>query len=238
LEYVLGDGIGYIDFVDIMPKHDLHEYSNGDKISTIEKRVVEAARVSFVGDGASTEDRNLARDLKLLKFLLANGHTTPLEHVNVTMAIKTPLFVSKQIMRHRTWSFNEISRRYTSVEPEFYIPKQFRKQTLTNRQGSGEFMKDKQNAFFAGSLTELCENAVITYNYAISQGMSKELARMWLPQNMYTCLVGTVDLKNMIDFVNKRVATDAQWEIRVYAAAMQRYIAKVAPNIAILLWAL
>lgn len=236
MNFVLGDGIGCIKFIDIMPEYGHYTYSDGSKISTIEKRVIEAARVSFIGDKARKEERTLEKDLRLLHFLINNGHTTPLEHVNISMEIKAPLFTARQMMRHRTWSVNEISRRYTHVEPEFYIPKQFRKQSKYNKQGSGEFMTDKQNEFFRGSLNELCENAQITYNFAISEGMSNEQARMWLPQNMYTSFIGTVDLKNLIDFINKRAAQDAQWEVRAYAIAMQDYVTKVAPNIAKTQW--
>ena len=236
MDYVLGDGIGYIQFVDIMPDYGHYTYSDGSQISTIEKRVIEAARVSFIGDKIKKEERTLEKDLRLLRFLIQNGHTTPLEHVNISMVIKAPLFTARQMMRHRTWSVNEISRRYTHVEPEFYIPREFRKQSKDNKQGTSGIMTDKQNEFFRGSLNELCENALITYNFAIAEGMGNEQARMWLPQNMYTSFIGTVDLKNLLDFINKRAAQDAQWEVRAYAIAMQNFVTRIAPNIAKTQW--
>ena len=98
------DNKGFVELVDSM----------GDDL-----RVVNSARVSFNKEKEVFD----AKDEKLIEYLLENKHTSPLEHVVFTFLVKVPLFVRSQWMRHRTWSFNEVSRRYTSEEMDFYIPK-------------------------------------------------------------------------------------------------------------------
>ncbi len=93
---------------------------------------VRAARVSYDGDLKGTK-----QDTGLLKYLLVNGHTSPFEQVVLTWEMKMPIFVARQIVRHRTASLNEVSQRYTELDPpEFYIPEQFRRQDKVNKQGS------------------------------------------------------------------------------------------------------
>ena len=110
MENVLGDGIGFVKLVDSM----------GNDLS-----IVRSARVSY----GKTSEEFSDRDKKLIKYLIKNSHTSPLESVTFTFNIKCPLFIARQWMRHRTWSYNEISRRYTSENIEFYIPKEFRIQS-------------------------------------------------------------------------------------------------------------
>ena len=97
-----------------------------------EATIVNAARVSF-GKLKSTMDE---RDVKLLNYLIENRHTSPLEHVVFTFSVHCPLFVRGQWHRHRTWSYNEISRRYTEIDLEFYTPVKLRRQAESNRQAS------------------------------------------------------------------------------------------------------
>ena len=97
-----------------------------------EATIVNAARVSF-GKLKQTMDE---RDVALLDYLIANKHTSPLEHVVFTFSIHCPLFVRGQWHRHRTWSYNEISRRYTEIDLEFYTPVSLRRQAESNRQAS------------------------------------------------------------------------------------------------------
>ena len=104
-----------------------------------DKTIVEAARVSSGNDGALLWTNKVNdKDRKLIKYLWKNKHTSPFEHVVFTFLIKCPLFVRSQWMRHRTWSYNEISRRYTSEDIDFYYPNWFRTQSESNRQGSSD----------------------------------------------------------------------------------------------------
>ena len=111
------DGKGYVELVDHM----------GSDLT-----IVNSARVSF-GKHKQTLDE---KDIKLIKYLVKNKHTSTFEHNVVTFRIKVPLFVRSQHHRHRTWSYNEISRRYTDFNIEFYEPDSFRTQHKSNRQAS------------------------------------------------------------------------------------------------------
>ena len=95
-----------------------------------EATIVNAARVSF----GKLKDAMDDRDVGLLNYLIENKHTSPLEHVVFTFSIHCPLFVRGQWHRHRTWSYNEISRRYTEIDMEFYTPPKLRRQAESNRQ--------------------------------------------------------------------------------------------------------
>ena len=97
-----------------------------------ESTIVNAARVSFGKLKADMDER----DVKLLEYLIDNRHTSPLEHIVFTFSIHCPLFVRGQWHRHRTWSYNEISRRYTEIDMEFYTPEVLRRQAESNRQAS------------------------------------------------------------------------------------------------------
>ena len=111
------DGIGKVDYICHMGS---------------DMTVVNSARVSF---GKEVEEIS-ARDKKLINYLIKHRHTSTLEHCTVTFRIKVPLYIRSQHHRHRTWSYNEISRRYTEVNLEFYEPKAFRTQHKSNRQAS------------------------------------------------------------------------------------------------------
>ena len=104
--------------------------------------VVNSARVSTGRHGSRTswvsETSLNAEDIKLIKFLANHQHYTPFEHCVVTLHLKVPIFVARQIQRHRTFSYNEISRRYVDDEPEFYIPKIWRKRSESVKQGSSD----------------------------------------------------------------------------------------------------
>ena len=114
-----GDGIGRVDYVEHM----------GSDLT-----IVNAARVSF-GKHKDVLDE---KDERLIKYLIKHRHTSTLEHNVVTFRFIVPLFVRSQHHRHRTWSYNEISRRYTDVDIKFYEPKLFRTQHRSNRQASNE----------------------------------------------------------------------------------------------------
>ena len=114
-----GDGIGKVEYVEHM----------GSDLT-----IVNSARVSF---GVHKEELD-ERDIKLIKYLIKHKHTSTLEHNFITFRFKVPLFIRSQHHRHRTWSYNEISRRYTDVNLEFYQPTEFRTQHKSNRQASND----------------------------------------------------------------------------------------------------
>ena len=192
-----------------------------------ETTIVNAARVSF-GKLKSTMDD---KDIVLLDYLIENRHTSPLEHVVFTFSVHCPLFVRGQWHRHRTWSYNEISRRYTEIDMEFYTPPVVRAQAVSNRQASvvdpainRPDLKDKITAHNQKSLE--------FYEELLAAGVCREQARGVLPQNMMVTFWGTVDLGNLLHFLELRDSEHAQWEIREYAVAIKQLIKPFIPNVA------
>lgn len=186
--------------------------------------VVSAARVSRLGEGS----KGVEQDAKLIKYLLKNKHTSPFEQVTFQFLVKCPVFVARQWHRHRTWSYNEVSRRYTSDKIDFHIPDELRKQAETNKQASDGRIESNE----AGLIHEIESHsnlALMLYEILISSGVAREQARMVLPQNMYTSFYGTVNLHNLFHFLSLRNKPDAQKEIRVYAEAMETLIQPVVP---------
>ena len=192
-----------------------------------EATIVNAARVSF-GKIKTTMDE---RDVGLLKYLLDNRHTSPLEHIVFTFSIHCPLFIRGQWHRHRTWSYNEISRRYTDIDLEFYTPEHLRRQAENNRQASVE-----DPAFDDAALRELIrrqnEDSLKLYEHLLDSGVCREQARGVLPQNMMVTFWGTVNLNNLLHFLELRDSDHAQWEIREYARAIKKLIKPVVPHVA------
>ncbi len=172
--------------------------------------VVNAARVSF---GGSSESLNL-RDEKLIGYLADHEHMSPFEHTGATFHVECPIYIAAQIMRHRTFSYNQISRRYTSENPEFYLPVP-REQAKSNRQASGD--KHARAAYWAEKFSLLHKKCLESYQEAIKDGVSREVARGILPQNLNTKFYMTGNLRNWAHFIKLRRSSDAQYEVRLIA---------------------
>lgn len=192
-----------------------------------EATIVNAARVSF-GKIKTEVD---PRDEALIKYLIANKHTSPLEHLVFTFSIHCPLFVRGQWHRHRTWSYNEISRRYTEIDLEFFAPAQLRRQSENNRQAS--FVDENfQAPELIGAIRDNNQRCLALYNRLIDSGVCREQARGVLPQNMMVTFWGTVDLSNLLHFLELRDSEHAQVEIREYAVAIKQLIKPIVPHVA------
>jgi len=203
---IYGDGIGRVDYVNHM----------GDDLT-----VVNSARVSF---GVEKDELD-ERDKKLINYLIKHRHTSTLEHNLITFRFCVPLYVRSQHHRHRTWSYNEISRRYTDVNIQFYEPKEFRTQHKSNRQASNA--EELINPFIASAsdpaavvVKRMHSVALSAFNDLIEAGVCREQARGVLPQNMYTEYYGTTSLHNALNFCRLRLHEGAQWEIQKVAEAM------------------
>ncbi len=193
-----------------------------------ETSIVNAARVSF-GKMRSEMDE---RDVKLVQYLIENKHNTPLEHVVFTFLVHCPLFVRSQWHRHRTWSYNEISRRYTEEDLEFYVPPQLRAQAENDRQASVEAGEGLDQAACRQLIDQQNKAALAVYEDLLKRGVCREQARGVLPQNLMTTFWATVDLSNLLKFLELRDSEHAQWEIRVYAAAIKKLIRPSIPHVA------
>jgi thymidylate synthase (FAD) len=210
-----GDAIGFVELVDAV----------GDDLT-----VVNSARVSF-GKQKTELDK---KDKKLIKYLIKHKHTSTLEHCFVTFRVKVPLFVRSQHHRHRTWSYNEISRRYTDFDIEFYEPEAFRTQHESNRQASNadelvDPVLENWNLEASDCVRMHHEQSLQFFNELIEAGVCREQARGVLPQNMYTIYVCSANLNNILKFIDLRTHEGAQWEIQEMAKAMLEIISKLYP---------
>ena len=205
------DGIGAVEYVSHM----------GSDLT-----VVNSARVSFGKQKMTMDDK----DEKLIRYLIKHRHTSTLEHNLVTFRFCVPLFVRSQHHRHRTWSYNEISRRYTDVGIRFYEPNAFRTQHKSNRQASNAeelinpvIIPDLSDTDH-GTRADFCvkqhhQHCLMFYEKLIRAGICREQARGALPQNLYTEYYGSVNLNNLLKFIDLRTHDGAQWEIQKVAEA-------------------
>ncbi len=190
--------------------------------------IVNSARVSFGKEKDSLDEK----DEKLISYLVQHRHTSTFEHNVITFRCKVPLFVRSQHHRHRTWSYNEISRRYTEVNMEFYEPEKFRTQHKSNRQASNdeninpdlntgfESLVPVAPYFASQAVRDHHKRSLALYNQIIEKGICREQARGILPQNLYTEYYATCNLNNLLKFIDLRTHEGAQWEIRKLANAM------------------
>jgi len=214
-----GDEIGKVELVDFM----------GSDLT-----IVNSARVSFGKHKNEIDDK----DKKLINYLVKHRHTSTFEHNVATFRFVVPLFVRSQHHRHRTWSYNEISRRYTDVDMKFYEPTTFRTQHESNRQASN--INDTCNPLISTSSISGGDSAsylvrrhhikcLKLYNNLIEAGICREQARGVLPQNMYTEYYGTCNLNNLLKFIDLRTHEGAQWEIQKVAEAVLEIITDLWP---------
>lgn len=193
--------------------------------------IVQAARVSY---GAGT--KQVQDDRNLIRYLMRHEHTTPFEMCEVKFHIKLPIFVMRQLVRHRTASMNEYSARYSVLTDEFYIPEleQIQKQSTTNKQGREDSewdWQDKRNVQHA--FQRSFHNAYKEYASLLGKednGLARELARSVLPVGGYTELYWKANLKNFLHMARLRMDPHAQWEIREFAGAMYDLVKPLFPE--------
>lgn len=214
---------GYVRLVDSM----------GDDLS-----IVRAARVSH--DAAWRTGQDAGKDEKLIRYLMKNRHNTPFEMVEFKFEVKLPIFVVRQWHRHRTWSYNEVSARYTELPGEFYVPELevIGIQDTKNKQGR-QFRKEENHEYALIQSRNLyidkCKEAYQHYQFLLKREWPRELARCILPFSTYTKMFAKVDLHNLFHFLTERLNPGAQYEIQVYAEAMLRLIQPIVP-VAVQAW--
>jgi thymidylate synthase (FAD) len=187
--------------------------------------VVNSARISF----GKEKKRLTAKDKKLISYLAKHSHFTPFEHCQLTVVIDCPLYIRSQIMRHRTFSYNEISRRYTSEHLSFYEPRTYRKQHNSSKQCSDGDL-DNVSILKAQAITQLIHQKCLTqYENLIKLGVSREMARGVLPQNLMTSFYMTGNLRNWSSFIKLRLDNHAQLEAQEIAKKIKDIIEKKFP---------
>jgi thymidylate synthase (FAD) len=197
--------------------------------------VVNAARVSFSAHKKPNQGKYTvssefnSKDEKLIGYLADNWHTSPFEHCTITFRIKCPLFIARQIMRHRTFSYNEISRRYTSKDIEFWMPEQIRLQSEHNLQCSAGVLHKEKSTEVLETYKQFIEDAYALYEQLIEVGIAREQARAVLPQSMHTSFYMTGNLLNWVKFINLRDHKDAQPEVRIIAKSIVKKLIRLYP---------
>jgi thymidylate synthase (FAD) len=189
--------------------------------------VVQAARVSY---GAGT--KKVSEDRGLLRYLLRHKHTTPFEMVELKFHVKLPIFVARQLIRHRTSNVNEYSLRYSLAPLQYYLPEYevFRKQSAANRQGRGDAADKAVYERITEAWKKLFEAAGDLYKEAaLVEEIARELARLHLPLSLYTEWYWKIDLHNLFHFLKLRSDSHAQWEIQQYSNVKAGLTKLVAP---------
>lgn len=189
--------------------------------------VVNAARVSF-----NKESKMMTGgDAKLIKYLADHNHVTPFFHPQLQFRIKMPIFVAREWYRHQIgFARNEVSRRYVDSEPECYIPdpENIRARDSNKKQGSKDTPVEQSDAAYE-MMSSAVSVAMTEYKSLLSIGVAPEIARMVLPQSMYTEFIETGSLAAYARLYKLRHDPHAQKEIRDYADAIGSLIAEKFP---------
>lgn len=202
--------------------------------------VVNAARVSFAKEAKEMEER----DERLIKYLAKHGHWTPFGHTAVSLRIRAPIFVARQLGKHQVGLvWNEVSRRYVDDPPEFYMPESWRLKADNVKQGSSEETV-KQVVLWAGVsdddpdrvVVDIAEHALniteaadFVYRELLEAGVCPEQARMVLPQSMYTEWIWTGNLMSFANMCKLRLDPHTQKETRDVAQLVNDIIGPLYP---------
>jgi len=196
--------LGFVKLLDVM----------GD-----DEEVENSARISY---GEGTRKVNQTRNL--IRYLMRHKHTSPFEMCEVKFHLKLPIFIMRQLVRHRTANLNEYSGRYSVMSNEFYLPEgdYLAKQSTTNNQGRGEVLE--QQGLLQFEFNRIYDGASMAYQVLLEHELSREVARALLPVANYTECIWKIDLHNFFHFVKLRSDSHAQREIRDYADAMYELV--------------
>jgi thymidylate synthase (FAD) len=184
------------------------DYMGGDA------SIVQAARVSY-----GTGTKKVHEDRGLIRYLMRMRHSTPLEMCTIKLHVKVPMDTWRQWIRHRTFSVNEYSTRYSIAidDCQQTAPDEWRFQSKGNRQGSGDFLDEAAGAKLSEGEAWLQQHARSTYEERIEAGVAREQARKDLPLSTYTEAYWSGNLHNLLHFLGLRMDSHAQKEIRDYA---------------------
>ena len=199
-----------------------------DATDATDLSVVNAARVSF---GVRNEELS-EKDKGLIGFLMREKHGTPFEHNFFRFHIKAPIFVVREWFRHRIgWSYNEYSGRYSEMPQEAYMPELEQMRTQVGKPGAYTFEPmDDWEAETARTAIKLGYfQAFNAYDMLLSKGVAKEVARLVIPVGAYTEFYATTNARALMNFINLRGDSNAQWEIQQYAMALDHCFKETMP---------
>lgn len=198
-----------------------------------DSKVAQVARVSTRNEEATPE-----RDARLVGTLVNEGHMVPLEHAAMTFRIECPIFVSRQIVKHRMSSISELSARYSEMPPEFYVPGEHRKLGQTGSRMAYDMVElgPQRTAATRYIIEEASKRAWRSYEDVLRVGAAREVARMVLPVNVYTEIRMTMNLRSLLNFLSLRVdwksqgydnvkqVSHPQYEVQMVALEMAKHL--------------
>jgi thymidylate synthase (FAD) len=209
------------------------------KSSASDADVLFAARVSTAGEksleqvGADPE-----RSAGLINYLMRDRHGSPFEHNQFTFYVSAPIFVFREFMRHRTFSYNEESGRYRRLEPVFYLPGPERKLVQEGKPGRYVFVdgSEEQHRLVADSTRRVCTEAYHAYLEMLDAGVAREVARGVLPVSIYSTMYATCNARALMNFLSLRTKREdstfpsfPQREIEMVAERMEGHFAAAMP---------
>lgn len=221
------------------------EYINhcGDDLS-----VVNAARCSFdkeseweflcdgmcfTCDCGGNNKKLKDSDAKLINYLASHKHYSPFNHSFVSVRVKAPVFVARQLVKHKFMPWNEVSRRYVKGEVEFYIPEYWRQAVDNVKQGSSQEDANPVSLWKFDSWVEDVEahheDALNFYNHLLEEGVCAEQARQVLPQSMMTTWVWSGTLGAFCDMLKLRLDPHTQYETRLVAQEVSKIVKELFP---------
>lgn len=193
-----------------------HGYVKTIRVDGDDRFIAETARTSTDSSGDEAKDHGLVRRL------IRDKHTSPIEFDGLVVEVQKPIFVARQWMRHRTGSFNEFSGRYSVIPDLYYIPEleRIQYQSTFNKQGSADSMPTDLAKAIQSDMRKESEEQYQKYIERVNLGMTRELARITLGVNFYTRVRWKIDLNNLFKFLLLREDKHAQWEIQQYAQVL------------------
>ena len=204
--------------------------------------VVNAARVSFDkesswGYSEISQENDFSEwvkelkeeDYKLIHYLTKHKHTSPFNHSFITMRVKAPIFVARQLVKHKFMPWNEVSRRYVDTEPELFFPEEWRTRAPNVKQGSGEAASEDVNLYVNVYTDEVVRTALDCYNNMLENNIAPEQARMVLPQNIMTEWIWSGTLGAWLDMIKLRRGDGVQEETKEVARIAYGYILQQFP---------
>jgi len=163
------------------------------------------------------------RDDKLINYLAKHKHLSPFGHAFASFHVKAPIFVARQLVKHKFLRWNEISRRYVDEEPEFYVPQTWRGRSEDKKQGSDGVVESNANLDYYN------EKALGTYKQLLDEGVAPEQARMVLPQSTMTEWYWSGSLDAFAAMCKLRCASDTQYESRIVADQISELMKELFP---------
>jgi len=196
--------------------------------------VTRAAQVSVKGENNPETDMP-----RLIRYLMENRHGSPFEHSVFTFFVEAPIFVFREWHRHRMSSINEMSGRYTTLKPDFYVPAANRKLMNIGTSARPEFAPGtpQLSRLVESNIAGVCSEAWVSYQEMLAAGVANEVARLVLPVTTYSQMYWTVNARSLMNFLSLRIDSPdsthrsrPQWEIQMGAEQMEAEFARLMPH--------